>query len=94
MKTQSLNENQTPAEKRASMTWAERLKRVFDIDIETCSECGGETGFSGKRLVEFREVTYRNGKTASLERQVGRRAFHGKGCLFYLYSANRDKGAS
>ena len=23
------------------MTWAMRLKRVFDIDIETCSECGG-----------------------------------------------------
>ncbi len=24
------------------MTWASRLKRVFDIDIETCSECGGD----------------------------------------------------
>ena len=23
------------------MTWARRLKRVFLIDIETCSECGG-----------------------------------------------------
>ena len=23
------------------MTWAKRLKRVFHIDIETCSECGG-----------------------------------------------------
>ena len=22
------------------MTWAQRLRRVFDIDIETCSECG------------------------------------------------------
>ena len=22
------------------MTWAQRLKRVFNIDIETCSECG------------------------------------------------------
>ncbi len=32
---------QTPAERRASMTWAKRLKRVFHIDIETCSECGG-----------------------------------------------------
>jgi hypothetical protein len=41
-KTQSPDEpDQTPAEKRASMTWAKRLKRVFDIDIETCSECGG-----------------------------------------------------
>ena len=23
------------------MTWAQRLKRVFKIDIETCNECGG-----------------------------------------------------
>ena len=22
------------------MTWAQRLKRVFNIDIETCTECG------------------------------------------------------
>ena len=24
------------------MTWARRLKRVFGIDIEVCSECGGK----------------------------------------------------
>jgi len=23
------------------MTWAQRLKRVFGIDIATCQECGG-----------------------------------------------------
>jgi len=23
------------------MTWAQRLKRVFNLDIETCSKCGG-----------------------------------------------------
>jgi len=34
--------DQTPAEKRASMTWAKRLKRVFNIDIETCDKCGGD----------------------------------------------------
>ena len=34
-------QDQTPAERRAAMTWAQRLKRVFNIDIETCSECGG-----------------------------------------------------
>jgi hypothetical protein len=22
--------------------WAQRLKRVFNIDIETCAECGGD----------------------------------------------------
>ena len=34
--------DQTPAEKRASMTWAQRLKRVFNINIETCDKCGGD----------------------------------------------------
>ena len=34
--------DQSAAEKRASMTWAQRLKRVFDIDIETCDKCGGD----------------------------------------------------
>ena len=31
----------TEGERRAAMTWASRLKRVFAIDIETCSQCGG-----------------------------------------------------
>ena len=31
----------TSPERRASMTWAQRLKRVFNIDIETCQACGG-----------------------------------------------------
>ena len=34
--------NQTPAEKRASMTWEKRLKRVFSIDITACDKCGGD----------------------------------------------------
>lgn len=24
------------------LTWAERLRRVFNIDIETCEKCGGQ----------------------------------------------------
>jgi len=53
--TQSLGvSDQTPAEKRASMTWAKRLKRVFNIDIETCSECGG--GFSIIACIEDPQV--------------------------------------
>ena len=24
------------------MTWAQRLKRVFGIDVETCVHCGGK----------------------------------------------------
>ncbi|OGC90227.1 MAG: transposase, partial [candidate division Zixibacteria bacterium RBG_16_53_22] len=35
------DEPQSPAERRAAMTWARRLKRIFNIDIETCSACGG-----------------------------------------------------
>ena len=34
-------QDQTPTERRASMTWAQRLKRVFTIDIKSCRECGG-----------------------------------------------------
>ena len=34
--------DKSPAEQRASMTWAKRLKRVFNIEIETCDECGGD----------------------------------------------------
>ena len=31
----------TPVASHAAMNWAQRLKRVFDIDIETCRVCGG-----------------------------------------------------
>ena len=34
-------QEKTPAQRRAAMTWVQRLKRVFGIDIETCSACGG-----------------------------------------------------
>ena len=36
-----VEERPSPAERRAPMTWAQRLKRVFNIVIETCSVCGG-----------------------------------------------------
>ena len=28
-------------ERRRSVTWAQRLKRVFNIDVTTCVNCGG-----------------------------------------------------
>ena len=31
----------SPAERHAAMTWAQRLKRAFKIDIEVCGRCGG-----------------------------------------------------
>jgi hypothetical protein len=34
-------EARSPAERHGTMTWAQRLKRVFNIDIEVCSRCGG-----------------------------------------------------
>ena len=32
----------TPAERHRALTWAQRLKRVFGIEIETCEQCGGK----------------------------------------------------
>ncbi len=33
--------DKTPAERHAAMTWMQRLKRVFNIDIEICEKCKG-----------------------------------------------------
>lgn len=38
-KTQGAQKN--AAEKHVAMTWMQRLKRVFRIDIERCARCGG-----------------------------------------------------
>jgi len=32
----------TTSQQASRMTWAQRLKRVFNIDIETCPECAGK----------------------------------------------------
>ena len=34
-------QEKTPAERRVAMTWAQRLNRVYNIDIEICQACGG-----------------------------------------------------
>lgn len=34
-------QEKTMGERHAAMTWAQRLKRVFKIDVETCARCGG-----------------------------------------------------
>jgi hypothetical protein len=36
------NEDAPPEQRRQSMTWAQRLKRVFNIDISICEKCRGE----------------------------------------------------
>jgi len=41
LKKAANTESGSPAERHAAMTWAQRLKRVFNIDIEVCDRCGG-----------------------------------------------------
>jgi hypothetical protein len=36
------NEEKTPEQRHQAMTWAQRLKRVFNIDVSVCPKCGGE----------------------------------------------------
>jgi hypothetical protein len=33
--------HQPPAPRHVAMNWAQRLKRVFGIEIDTCQRCGG-----------------------------------------------------
>jgi hypothetical protein len=35
-------ETQTPARRRQALTWAQRLARVFSIDVNQCEHCGGK----------------------------------------------------
>jgi hypothetical protein len=34
-------ESRSPAGRHVAITWAQRLKRLFSIDIEVCNRCGG-----------------------------------------------------
>jgi hypothetical protein len=34
--------DRTPEQRHQAMTWAQRLKRVFNIDVSVCPKCGGE----------------------------------------------------
>jgi rRNA maturation endonuclease Nob1 len=36
-----LGQEKTRAQKHQSMTLAHRFKRVFNVDSETCEQCGG-----------------------------------------------------
>ena len=35
-------QDKSPVERHRAMTWMQRLKRVFNIDIEVCEHCGGQ----------------------------------------------------
>ena len=53
------------------MTWAQRLKRVFKIDIATCSSCGGRVKIIGaieeslaiKQILEFMRSQEKGGRS-------------------------------
>ena len=40
----------SPEERHRAMTWMQRLKRVFNIDIEVCDHCGGQVKVIPKTL--------------------------------------------
>jgi predicted molibdopterin-dependent oxidoreductase YjgC len=39
--TEASTHQRTPVERRRAMSWAQRLKRVFNTDVTTCIHCGG-----------------------------------------------------
>ena len=41
-RAQKEDEDKTPEPRHQVMTWAQRLKRVFNIDVSACPKCGGE----------------------------------------------------
>ena len=40
--TEPLRALNQQGEPRAPLSWAERLRRVFHVDISTCPQCGGQ----------------------------------------------------
>ena len=36
------SDGKTPQQRHRAMRWAQRLKRVFNIDVSICEKCGGE----------------------------------------------------
>jgi hypothetical protein len=54
-----LKDDKTDGERRAAMTWAQQLKRVFNTDVETCTHCGGPvkvTADTSDRCIEDQVV--------------------------------------
>ena len=37
-----MSAEEPPVARHAAMTWVQRLKRVFKLEIETCEACGGK----------------------------------------------------
>jgi hypothetical protein len=56
-RTADAPEDTTPAERKAAMSWAQRLKRASNIDIETRNSCGGPVKFSRSRHPASRDIS-------------------------------------
>ena len=65
-------EEDTPAARRSAMTWAQHLKRVFRIDVETCQACGGAMKIlaSIEDPVVIRKILAHVGETAPVREVV------------------------
>jgi hypothetical protein len=71
--TSDAAEDRTPAGRRAAMTWAQRLKRVFNIDIDVCGHCGGAVRIIGcieDPVVIEKILTHLDKKEASAARRL------------------------
>jgi hypothetical protein len=63
-------QDKTPAERHVAMTWMQRLKRVFNIDIETCERCAGQVkiiAYIEDPAVIERILAHLNGKAPSAD---------------------------
>ena len=52
-------EVRSPAERHVAMSWAQRLKRVFNIDIAVCGRCGGSARViveASNRCIEDQDI--------------------------------------
>ena len=86
--------------KSYSMGWAKRLKRVFGIDIQTCSRCGGkikvisaiEEAHVIQKILTHRGRDCQHSQTLSainaisLKKEFSINSFSKKYPLFFLYS--------
>ena len=65
----------TPAERHRAMTWAQRLMRVFGIEIATCAQCGGKVKVKVIASIEHPAVIAKIlGHVAAREAPVGSRS--------------------
>jgi hypothetical protein len=74
------SQDKSPEECRASMTWAQRLKRVFDMDVEICDQRGG---CIGDPMVIKKILDHMNSTSAvSKKKRLPQSPAPPQGCLF------------